>query len=1008
MQLAKKNLSKMSYPLVSPRRMLACAAVIWMTTCLVRAGGMEGGNPVVRIGPADTEKEIIYKAAHLTPTERQIECQEMEFVGFTHNGPNTFTGREWGTGHEDPAIVNPAEFDAEEVARQFKEFGFKMILFIAKHHDGFCMWPTKTTEHCIRNSPWRNGKGDILGDMVKACAKHGLKFGVYLSPWDLNQTHKGAYGTAAYNTVYREQLRELLTNYGPIADVWMDGAGSPPQNQPEIFDWAGHFALIRELQPQATISICGPDVRWVGNEAGDCRESEWSVVPKGYGAMEEDIGSRQKLKAAKELVWLPAQPDTSIRPGWFWHEEENEWVQPLDRLMEIYYNSVGHHSQLLLNVPLDRRGKIHENDIRRMREFRAVLDATFAMDLAAGAKATASDWAGEHTADRIADGNKRTYWTTEDWHEKAEVEFMLPRAVTFNVVMLQEQIRVGQRIEEFAVDAWLEGQWKEIGRATTIGYKKLLRVKETTTDKVRVRILASRVCPTLSNFGLFYQPVILTGPTIRRNQEHQIRMEGMDGAEIRYTLDGSEPNTKSELYCEPFEFPFGGVIRAKSFAKRSDKSFAYGDPSTRAEFGLSRAKWSIVSADGNYNETKKGWPKYAIDGNPETIWHTNKNEKEKPAVAPSIVIDLGETVEVTGFGFLPRHNAMEGIVNRYEFYVSLDGKSWGEPAAAGRFDNVQNNPIQQTVHLAKGVKGRFVKFVAVAVEKGPPYGAAAEIEVFGKPIPIPPGSAAPGITFFLAADCHVGNSPVINISNIDMIEAMNELPGNPYPEEIGGLVEDPAGVLLAGDLTQDAKASDWDTFVEFYGKDGTDGLLRFPVYETAGNHDHPANFRDSGGREHVVEAIAHRRGGNIYAWDAGPAQVVCAGRYPDAETLFWLKENLASIGPKKPVLLFFHYNLRYRHSNYWCEEERAAFRDAIAGYNIIGIFTGHEHTVRHYEWEGYDVFGLGSPYATPENRAIVVVRISHDRMTAAVWRWESDESRGWMKEFTTIKAIQSR
>ncbi len=468
----------------------------------------------VRLDPGDSENEVVRKAAFVVPTPRQFDWQELEYVAFIHFGMNTFTGREWGNGKEDPRLFNPSHFDARQWARTVKAAGMKMIVVTAKHHDGFCLWPSAYTEHSVKNSPWRNGKGDVIREVAEACRGEGLKLGIYLSPWD---RHEPTYGTRAYNDYYKRQVRELLSNYGEISDFWLDGAGMGLKwmRMKKLYDWAGYYAIIRELQPQAAISSIGPDTRWCGNEAGNTRESEWSVIPEHFDYQADNIGGRaQLMKAARRgdrLVWYPAFIDTSIRPGWFYHASQDNKVKSLERLLDIYYGSVGGNGLLLLNLPPDQRGLIHENDVQRVLELADVLERTFAVNLAKGAGAAASEFrehSSEHGADKTIDGDKDTYWTTDNRVSAATIEYDLGEPRTFNVAMLQEYIKMGQRVEEFYLEAWNGKEWKPLSRSTTIGYKRLLRFNEVTTQKVRVRITQSRARPTISEFGLYLAPTI--------------------------------------------------------------------------------------------------------------------------------------------------------------------------------------------------------------------------------------------------------------------------------------------------------------------------------------------------------------------------------------------------------------------------------------------------------------------------------------------------------------------
>lgn len=467
------------------------ALTLWLAGTAVAAG-------------QDPGPDVLRRAAHVKPSPQQAAWQELEFTCFAHFGINTFTDREWGDGQEDPRLFSPTQFDARQWARTCREAGMKLLILTAKHHDGFCLWPSQYTEHSVKSSPWRNGQGDVVKEVADACREHGIKFGVYLSPWD---RHEKTYGSDAYNDYYKKQLRELLTNYGEITEVWWDGAcGEGPNGRRQEYDWDGYIRVVRELQPDAVIFGMGPDVRWVGNEDGLARESEWSVLPKlGPGDQtQKDLGHRKYLAGAAELVWYPAECDVSIRPGWFYHAEQDDKVKSLAHLLDIYYRSVGRNSVLLLNVPPDRRGLFHENDVERLRELRAVLDDTFKTDLAAGKPVVASHERPGHGAAAITDGDRNTYWTTpEGVTAGATLEVDLGGPVTFDRAMLQEQFTEGQRIERFAIAAWKDGGWQPVAEATTVGHKRLLRFPPVTTSRVRITIADARDCPTIREFGLY-------------------------------------------------------------------------------------------------------------------------------------------------------------------------------------------------------------------------------------------------------------------------------------------------------------------------------------------------------------------------------------------------------------------------------------------------------------------------------------------------------------------------
>ncbi|MCX6286397.1 MAG: alpha-L-fucosidase [Bacteroidetes bacterium] len=340
------------------------------------------------ISPGLPIDSILKIAAHIRPSEQQAAWQELEFTVFFHFGINTFAGLEWGKKDVGSGIFNPSGLDARQWIRTAKEAGARLAILVAKHHDGFCNWPSKYTDYSVKNSPWREGKGDLVKEVSDACKEYGLKFGIYVSPWDI---HSQYYGTEEYNTYFKNLLTEILTQYGEVDEVWFDGAcGEGPNGKKQEYDWIGYYGLVRRLQPQAVIAIMGPDVRWVGTESGYGRETEWSVVPlssvslesiaansqqtAGAGIflppgdmMQEDLGSRDKIRDAGGLIWYPAEVDVSIRPGWFYHKGDDSLVKSPEKLVDIYFSSVGRNSVLLLNLPPDKRGLIHENDIKSLR-----------------------------------------------------------------------------------------------------------------------------------------------------------------------------------------------------------------------------------------------------------------------------------------------------------------------------------------------------------------------------------------------------------------------------------------------------------------------------------------------------------------------------------------------------------------------------------------------------------------------------------------------------------------
>ena len=462
------------------------------------------------------------------PSERQLTYEKMEFFCFIHFTVNTFTGSEWGDGKEDVSIFNPTELDARQWVKTAKDAGMKGLILTCKHHDGFCLWPSKYTEHSVKNSPYKNGNGDIVREVSEACKEFGLKFGVYLSPWDRNNS---SYGKGKeYDDYYVNQLTELLTEYGELYTIWLDGAcGEGANGKIQKYDWNRYYKVMRELQPNAVISISGPDVRWCGNEAGEVRESEWSVVAKDMtdpsitaelsqhedneefrdrplDETQSDLGSRERLKNEKELVWYPAETDVSIRPGWFYHEEEDDKVRSFENLKDIYLKSVGGNTTLLLNIPPMKNGKIHEKDIAILKRLGEFINDTFKNNLLKNALITTvpkHDCRG-NSPDMMRTDDYNTYFMNKEGDNKLLIEIKFDEYKKLNYLVLKEAITFSQRVEKFNVYFNDEsGNKIKIFEGTTIGYKRIIDLKGTKTDNLTIEIEDSRVAPVMSFVGVY-------------------------------------------------------------------------------------------------------------------------------------------------------------------------------------------------------------------------------------------------------------------------------------------------------------------------------------------------------------------------------------------------------------------------------------------------------------------------------------------------------------------------
>ncbi len=465
-----------------------------------------------------TDAELV----RTVPSARQLALQKMEFYAFVHFTVNTFTDREWGDGTEDPAIFNPTALDPAQWVAAVRDAGMKGLILTCKHHDGFCLWPSQYTDHSVRNSPC---KRDIVRETADACRRGGIKFGVYLSPWDRNQP---LYGSGKpYDDYFVNQLTELLTGYGDIFSVWLDGAcGEGPDGRRQVYDWERYYGVVRQLQPGACIHVCGPDIRWCGNEAGETRPSEWSVVPRRtmdtekiaslsqraddesfrlrpIRAQDLDLGSREILKDEKDLIWYPAEVNTSIRPGWFWHESEDDLVKPLDQLIRIYLRSVGGNATFLLNIPPDRRGLFHENDVRRLRELGAFLKKSFRHNLMAEAKEIMAREGTEGHGVRCVLPEDDGYYFPADsagpW--EIRVRWNAPQRISY--VVIREHLPLSQRVERFEILAPRDGGMECLFRGTTIGNKRIVPLENCVTETLTLRIADSRETPALEHLAVY-------------------------------------------------------------------------------------------------------------------------------------------------------------------------------------------------------------------------------------------------------------------------------------------------------------------------------------------------------------------------------------------------------------------------------------------------------------------------------------------------------------------------
>lgn len=657
------------------------------------------------------------------PDQKQLDWQELEFYAFVHFNMNTFTNMEWGFGDESPELFNPTELDCRQWAKVCKDAGMKGIILTAKHHDGFCLWPSEYTDHSVESAPWKDGKGDVVQELADACKEYGLKFGVYLSPWDRNHPD---YGKPEYLTYFRNQLRELLTNYGDVFEVWFDGAnggtgyygGANEERRVDkttYYDWPNTYKIVRELQPNAVLfSDAGPDVRWVGNEEGHAFRTMWSNLMRDsvYPGMPEYT---KKYASGQEngTHWVPGETNVSIRPGWFYHPYEDHKVRSLTSLVDMYYESIGRNTTWLLNFAVDDRGLIHEKDVERLQKLTEVIREDFAEELIEGQDISASNERGKgYTADKALDGNKETYWAAEDGVTSETLTVQFDEALTFNRFLVQEYIALGQRVKTFTVEAEVDGQWQEIASETTIGYKRVLRLPEMTATAIRLNITDAKACPTIANIELYHAPKLLLPPTITRNKAGELKLSTPEeDLQIYYTLDGSQPTTDATLYEGPVQLSGAATVQAIAVDAARDRKSEL----SRVELDIAPTKWKVLNGPAEAEKT--------IDGM-DNSWWASKNK----ANVQDLVIDLGEAVELEGFTYLPMQGRwITGLINQYAFYVSTDNRSW-QPVAKGEFSNIQNSPILQRVTFPART-ARYIKLQSIGTtdDTPPAYGEVGVI-----------------------------------------------------------------------------------------------------------------------------------------------------------------------------------------------------------------------------------------------------------------------------------------
>ena len=646
------------------------------------------------------------------PDANQIAWQRMETYAFIHYGLNTFNDMEWGYGNTPATTFDPENLDCDQWVRTLKAAGMKGVMFTAKHHDGFCLWPSAYTEYSVKNSPWHGGQGDLVRELSDACRKNGLKFGIYLSPWDRNHA---AYGQEEYVAYFHNQMRELLTGYGPLFEYWFDGAnggsgwyGGADEtrsiNAETYYRYEKARKMIGELQPKAIVfgGTCA-DIRWIGNEEGFAGETNWSFWDSTHEKSAGDLSSGNAVGDR----WLPGECDVSIRPGWFYHPRENHQLKSLSQLVDIYYNSVGRNANLLLNFPVSRIGRIDPADSMRILEWRRTLDAELAHNLLADALVEAGNVRGgarRFASEKVVDGDWESYWATDDNITVTNLTFRFPELRRVNRLLLQEYIPLGQRVAHFSVQ-WLDGDiWRPVAteeEMTTIGYKRIVRFTSVETGALRVCFEEARGPLCICNAEAYDAPILLEEPSIVRNGEGLVTLKASDReAKIRYTVDGSEPNVEAPCYTGPFWLPGKATVKALTQ-----------DPKTGRISAVTSRVFDIPC--GNFHATGLSSEEVGklFDGNYWTAAYLSPGCR-------SLTIDTRAERTFTGFAYTPDQNRWgRGIITRYR--LSIDGSIVVE----GEFSNIVNNPIEQTVEFPAR-RGQYLCFEALEIFSGNQPGIA--------------------------------------------------------------------------------------------------------------------------------------------------------------------------------------------------------------------------------------------------------------------------------------------
>jgi alpha-L-fucosidase len=644
------------------------------------------------------------------PNANQLQWHKMEQIAIIHLALVTYDDKEWGFGDTSPKVFNPVNFDANKIIKTVKDAGMKGIILVTKHHEGFCLWPTKTTDYNISKSPYKDGKADMVKEYADACKKYGIKLGLYLSPWDRNNQY---YGTDKYVTdVFMGQLRELLTNYGEVFEIWFDGANGGDGyyggareirkiNNKTYYRWNEVLAMCKQLQPKA-VFFNGTSLRWIGNEDGIAGETNWCTLSDDPNTIID--GSTNGIEGGN--IWAPAEADFRLRNGWVYHKAEDNTVKQPSVLLERYMTTVGRNAMFNIGLTPNKLGEFHQNDIDALLGYKKLMDESFGVNLAINAKIQATNGRREYSPKQLIDNNRDSFWAAKENCMTSEITFSFDKSIEVNAIALQEYIEKGQRIKAFSVEALVDGKMKTLCHATTIGYKRIIRFPTVFTNRVIVRIKDSKASPVLSEIMFFKMADVIDQPIISRNTNGMIKLStSLSGINIHYSTDGSEPDDKSPLFTQAFEAKGSVLVKAKAFSS----TYKLSSGTVERQYGMLPTNWKVLECD---NEMKEYPASNAIDGNSNSYWFTDWKNKELKH-PHFLVIDLGSEIKFSALQIVPQFGVWRsGNIGECSFSISTDKINWIK-VQQKEFSNMQNSPDFQQFKLEMPIKTRYLKIEAL-------------------------------------------------------------------------------------------------------------------------------------------------------------------------------------------------------------------------------------------------------------------------------------------------------